>query len=296
MTTKPTKLAGREPGSAPPGKIKGLLYGAPGVGKTWFATAFPRPYYIDTEAGADLAHYQERLKNAGGLYLGPPDGTLDFEFVISQAQALAVESHTHQTLILDSLTKLWGTTILNEQERLQEKDVFGASKKPAIRQMRRLLNWATKLDMNIWFVAHEVAEWAQLNGQRQEIGRGPDCWDKVPYELHLCLRVEKRGNSRVATVKKSRLLGFPEGETFPLEYSEFATRYGKDFIEAPPKPIVLATPEQVEEINRLLSIVKVAPEDVEKVRAKANAESWTELNETQAAATIAWLLKKIQKN
>lgn len=295
MTKKPTKLAGREPGSAPPGKIKGLIYGPPGVGKTWFATSFPFPYYHDTEAGADLAHYQDRLKQAGGAYLGPKDGTLDFDFIIEQAQALATEQHKWQTVIYDSLTKLWGTTILNAQETLGDKDVFGASKKPAIRQMRRLLNWISRIDMNCWFIAHEVAEWGMIAGQRQEIGRAPDCWDKVPYELHLVLRAEKRGNSRVATVKKSRLLGFPEGETFPLEYADFATRYGKDFIEGEAKPITLATPEQVEEINRLLSVVKVPNEDVEKVLAKANAESWTELNETQAAATIAWLLKKIQK-
>ena len=291
--TKTTKLVGREPGSAPPGKIKGLIYGPAGVGKTWFATSFPKPYYHDTEGGADLAHYQDRLKAAGGSYLGPPDGTLDFEFIIGQAQALATETHPWQTVIYDSLTKLWGTTILNAQETLGDKDVFGASKKPAIRQMRRLLNWVQRLDMNCWFVAHEVAEWGVINGQRQEIGRGPDCWDKIPYELHLCLRAEKRGNSRVATVKKSRLLGFPEGETFELDYAEFAKRYGKDFIEAAPKPIVLASEDQVNEIHRLLSVVKVPAEEAEKILAKAGAESWAELNEEQASKTIQWLLKKI---
>lgn len=290
---KPSKLKGRPPAEIKPGKTKGLIFGASGVGKTWFTLSFPTPYYFDTEGGADLKHYQERLKAAGGAYLGPSDGTLDFNFLIEQMQVLATEKHNYKTLIVDSITKLYQTAIANEQETLGEKDVFGASKKPAIRYMRRLVNWATKLDMNIWFVAHEISEWGLVNGQRQEIGKVPDVWDKLIYELHLTLLAQKRGGNRVAVVRKSRLVGFPDADSFPLEYSDFAERYGKDYIEAPSTNIVLASADQVKEINRLLEIVKVSEADVEKVLTKANAEKWEELSEEQAAATVNWLKKKI---
>lgn len=272
-----------------------MIYGASGVGKTWFTLTFPTPYYLDTEGGADLAHYQDRLKKAGGAYLGPKDGTLDFGFVIEQMQALATEKHTYKTLIVDSITKLYQTAIANEAERLGDKDAFGASKKPAIAGMRRLVNWAMKLDMNIWFVAHDTAEWGvdPKSGQRTEIGRVADVWDKLIYELHLTLQAVKRGPARIAIVKKSRLLGFPDAENFPLEYAEFAQRYGKDYIEAETHQIVFATGEQVAEINRLLSVVKVTESEIEKVWTKAGAESWNELSSEQAASTIAWLKKKI---
>lgn len=290
-----TKLKAKTPGESAPGHIKQLLFGPSGVGKTWFALSFPKPYYIDTEGGADLAHYQKRLANAGGVYMGPNEGTLDFDTVIGQMQALATEKHEYRTLIIDSITKLYQTCIANEAERLGDKDAFGASKKPAVANMRRMISWAMRLDMNVLFVAHETNEWGlnPKSGQREEIGKLPDIFDKLIYELDLTLHLQKRGPQRVAIVRKSRLMGFPEGDTFPLEYAEFASRYGKDFIEAESKPIVLASAEQVAEITRLLDVVKLAEGEFEKLLTKANAESISELNEDQAAKTLAWLNKKI---
>jgi uncharacterized protein YifE (UPF0438 family) len=292
-----TKLKAKPPELTSPGKTKGLIYGPSGVGKTWFTLSFPRPYYCDCEGGADLKHYQERLKAAGGAYLGPGDGTLDFNFLIEQMQALATEKHEFQTLIFDSITKVYQTCIASEAERLGEKDAFGASKKPAIGNMRRLVNWAMKLDMNIWFVAHEASEWGidEKTGQRVEKGKQPDVWDKLIYELDLTLWAQKRGASRVAIVKKSRLLGFPDLETFSLEYADFAERYGKDFIEGEAKQITLATPEQVNEILRLLNCVKVSESEIEKVWTKAGVEAWEELTTEQATQTVSWLTKKVSR-
>ncbi len=289
-----SKLKAKNPELVRPGKIKLMTFSASGVGKTWLSMDFPKPFYIDSEGGARLGHYQEKLKKAGGGYFGVEDGALDFTSVLEQIQALATEKHPYQTLAIGSITKLYQSAIAHEAERLGEKDAFGASKKPAIAYMRRLVSWIQRLDMNVLFEAHEVAEWGinPRTGQREEVGRVPDVWDKLIYELDLTLRLEKRGPSRVAVVRKSRLVGFPEGDTFPLEYSEFGTRYGKDFIEGDVSQIVLATSEQVAEIKKLMEVVKVEEKEIEKLMTKANAETWEELTTSQAAATIAWLKKK----
>lgn len=290
-----SNLKAKPPEETKPGKIKALIFGASGVGKTWFTLSFPTPYYLDCEGGADLRHYQQRLKEAGGAYLGPQDGTLDFDFVIGQMKALSTEKHGYGTLVIDSITKLYQTCIANEAERLGDKDAFGASKKPAIANMRRLVNWCMKLDMNILFVAHEATEWGMdaKTGQRAEIGKIGDVWDKLIYELDLTLQAVKRGPARLAVVRKSRLTGFNDAESFPLDYSEFATRYGKDSIEAPAHQITLAKPEQVKEIERLLSIVKTEPETVQKWLTKAGADNFTEFTEAQAAAVIKSLNKTL---
>jgi hypothetical protein len=300
-----SKLKAKQPEEVSPGKPKALLFGTYGSGKSWMALSFPKPYYYDTEGGADLSHYQAKLKAAGGAYLGPKDGTLNPDFLIEQMMALATEAHPYKTLVIDSITKLYQTIIANEAERLGEKDAFGASKKPAIAFMRRLVNWTNKLDMTIWFIAHETTEWGknEKTGQREEVGKIPDCWDKIPYELHLAMWVQKRGASnRVAIVRKSRLLEFPEGDVIPLQsngedvgYAEFAKRYGRDYIEAESKTITLATTEQVAEILRLLGCVKVTDSEVEKVFTKAGVESWNELTTEQAVQTISWLQKKVSK-
>ena len=291
-----SNLKAKPPEETKPGKTKMLVFGASGVGKTIFSISFGKsPYVIDTEGGADLRHYQEKIKSVGGVYLGPQDGALDFDFVIGQMKALSTEKHEFGTLVIDSITKLYQTCIANEAERLGDKDAFGASKKPAIANMRRLVNWMMKLDMNILLVAHEASEWGvdAKTGQRQEIGKIADVWDKLIYELDLTLQAVKRGPARLAVVRKSRLTGFPDGETFPLDYAEFASRYGKDFIESKHEIITLAKPEQVQEISRLTGILKTDPETVQKWLTKAGAENFSEFTEAQAAAVIKSLNKTL---
>ncbi len=292
-----SKLKAKDPSAASPSKPKVLIYGRPGVGKTWQALDFPSCYYIDTEGGADLSHYTDKLKAAGGVYMGPEDGSLDFPTVLEQFQALATEKHGFKTVIVDSISKLFNVAVTNEAERLGDKNAFGADKKPAIAFMRRLVAWVNRLDMNVIFIAHSKSEWGlDGKGERTEIGQTFDCWDKLEYELHLCLEVIKQGPSRSARVRKSRLTGFPDGEMFKWTYPEFAQRYGQDIIEGVVTTLELASPDQVAEIERLVSIVKIEPATIDKWKAKAGAETFAEFSATQAAGVIAALNKQINPN
>jgi hypothetical protein len=293
-----TKLKAVKPEVIEQGKCKGLISGGPGVGKTFFALNFPAPYYIDTEGGARQKQYRELLKNSGGVYLGPEEGATDFGVIIEQMQALATERHSYRTLIIDSITKVFHLSIAAEAERLGAKDAFGASKKPAIAYMRRLFNWCQKLDMNIWFVSHEITEWGvnPISGNREEVGKIPDVWEKLVYELDLCFRVTRRGKDypAQATVYKSRLMSFQLGTMFQLDYSSFSEKYGKDYIESDVKQIVLARPEQIAEIENLISVVKVSESEIEKILTTAAAATWAELTDEQAQKTIHWLNNKIK--
>jgi hypothetical protein len=297
-----TKLKGRAPEEVKPGHIKGVLFGGPGAGKSWLALSFPSAFYIDTEGGSELAHYQRRLKDSGGAYFGPEDGSVDFAEIIGQVDALATEQHHFKTLVIDSLSKPFGALLAREQERLGDKDAFGASKKKPVQMVRRLISHLERLDMNVWLICHEIGEWQGTDGERKEVGRAPDTgWDRVAYELDLTLQVKKIGKGiREAVVWKSRLTGFPEFDRFYLQdggkdvaYANFTERYSKDYIEAESKPIVLATPEQVAEIDRLFQVVRVPQEDIDKILSKHNLEGFNEATTEQAAATIEWLNKKL---
>ena len=290
-----SKLKAKDPKDVVPGKIKMMIFGKSGIGKTWLSLDFPKPYYIDAEGGARLAHYQAKLAAVGGSYFGVEDGALSFEEVLGQIQALATEKHDYQTLVIGSVTKLYQTAIAEEAQRLGDRDAFGASKKPAIAYMRRLVNWVQRIDMNVVFEAHEAAEWGMVNGQREQIGTNADTWDKLIYELDLTLQVVKQGSSRYALIRKSRLVGFPETEKFPLEYAEFAKRYGKDFIEGEVKQINLATPEQIAELISWFDTLGVRDEEKQKVLDKAKAETIEELTVEQADAYLAFLKAKVEK-
>ncbi len=288
-----SKLKGKSPELIKPGKIKAVLYGISGVGKTTLALSFPSPYYFDCEGGAKGPQYRDILRKSGGAYLGPEDGTLSFDTLIDQMQALATEPHEYKTLVVDSLTKLFQTAIAQEQERLGDKDAFGASKKPAIAAMRRMVMWASRLDMNIWFICHETAEWGLVNGQRSEIGRVADVWDKLIYELDLAVQATKRGPQRMATVKKSRLSAFPDGDSFPLDYAEFVARHGKEVVEGGTSTITLALPEQVAEVLKLLEIVKINEADIQKGFDKAGVTAWTEMTTEQITVWQNFLKKRL---
>jgi hypothetical protein len=281
-STKTTKLKAKDPKQAQPSKPKMLIYGKPGVGKTWQALDFPRCYYIDTEGGADLAHYTDKLKKSGGVYMGPEDGSLDFPTVIEQFKALATEKHDYKTVIVDSISKLFNTAVADEGARLGDKNAFGADKKPAIACMRRLIAWVNRLDMNVVFIAHSKPEWGiDSSGVRSEIGQTFDAWDKLEYELHLALEIFKQGPARKAKVRKSRLTGFPDADILDWSYQVFAERYGKDVIEQEVTTIELATAEQVSEAKRLVEILRLSSEETEKWFAKANASCFEELEQDQ---------------
>lgn len=293
--TKKSALRAVAPKAAQPSKPKVLLYGKPGVGKTWGALDFPSVYYVDCEGGADLSHYTDKLAAAGGVYFGPDQGSLDFETVVGQVQALATEVHPYKTLVIDSITKLFNTCIAIEATRLGDKDAFGASKRPAVAYMRQLVTWLTKkLDMNVLLVAQEKTEWGMVNGQRAETGATFDAWDKLEYELHLALHITKEGAGRYATVRKTRLLGFPDAARFPWTYDEFANRYGRDVIEGASQPVTLADPATIAEIARLVTLLN-RDDWAKKVLGVANAETWAEMSSDQAEKSLAWLNEQITK-
>src|SRR6185437_11033876 len=142
-----------------PTRPKILVFGAPGVGKTWQLLVWPRSYYIDTEGGANLRHDIRRMRESGRSYMGPDQGASDPQIVVEQIQGLATEKHDFKTLVIDSASKLWYMAITAEQERLGDKDQFGASKKPAVMALRRIIMWCERIDMNVVFVAHEKELW-----------------------------------------------------------------------------------------------------------------------------------------
>jgi hypothetical protein len=289
-----SKLKAVDPKSAEPSKPKILIYGKPGVGKTWTALDFPSVYYIDTEGGADLAHYTDKLKKSGGVYMGIEQGSLSFDTLIEQVQALATEDHRYKTLVIDSISKIFNSEITKEAERLGDKNAFGADKKPAIAMMKRLVNWLIRLDMTVILIAHERAQWGiDAKGERSEVGTTFDCWDKLEYELHLALNILKVGDERKARVKKSRLTGFPDSTLFPWSYAEFATRYGKDVIEKDHKKIELATSEQLREVNLLLELQKLPEDQVQKWLTKANVESLADMDSGTIAKIIAYLKNRV---
>lgn len=209
---------------------------------------------------------------------------------------MATEKHEFKTLVIDSISKVFATEIANEAEKLGDKDAFGASKKPAVAFMRQLVSWLTRLDMNVILIAHEKDLYGlDEKRQRNIIGVTFDAWDKLEYELHLCLNIFKMAGQHKARVTKSRLTGFKDSEVLDWSYSSFADRYGREILEGIVKPVVLATDSQLAELKVLFEHVKLPDDYEEKCLKKAQCEDWNEMDSDKVANVIAHIKKTFMK-
>lgn len=284
-----SKLKAVDPKAAEPKKPKILIYGRAGVGKTWASMDFPSVYYMDTEGGASRDHYTDKLKKSGGVYFGQEQGSTSFPDVIDQVQALAIEKHPYKTIVIDSATKLFMAARFDAAEK--DGDDYGRDKKEANKPARKLMNWFEKIDMNVIIIAHEIPLWGlNSKGERAQVGVTYDAWDKLDHDLDLTLNIVRAGNKRLAKVVKSRLQEFPEASTFEWSYQNFAEMYGQSIIESDSKQLVLATPEQLNELNYLLGIVKVPEELQSKWLRAAKVEKYEEMD----ADKISGILKVVK--
>ena len=132
-----------------------------------------------------------------------------------------------------------------------------------------------------------------IRGQRTQVGYTYDGQEKLEYDLHLALRIARVGDSRYAYIGKSRLRGFREYDNFDWSYQEFASRYGQDVIERDTEKLVLATSEQIDELNRLLAIVKMPDDWQGKVLKAALVDEWEEMDADKMDACLKMLKDKI---
>lgn len=288
------KLRAKDPKKAKPSKPKILIFGKPGVRKTWVSLDFPSVYYIDAEAGADLDHYTDKLQKSGGVYMGPEDGANDMKVVVEEIVNLATIEHDYRTLVIDSYSKLYNTAIQEEYEKIESNGydmdkTFGREKKPAISATRKMIRWFDRLDMNVILICHQKDLWK--NGEA--IGVTFDGWDKLEYELHLALRIDHIGANFDAVVTKSRLKQFMDGEKFKWSYEAFAKKYGKDIIEAKAQITEVASPDQVKALQGLLQAVKVDDATVTKWQSKAEVSDWSQMTSTDIQKCIDFLMKKL---
>lgn len=286
-------LKGRAPDAGRPTKPKFLIFGPPSVGKTWVAIDFPRAYYIDTEGGASQPQYQRKLLESGGTYFGPEDGARDFNSVVDQVEALATNKHDYLTVVIDSFSKVYLSEAALHESRVG--NTYGADKKEANKPTRQLMRWLDRLDMNVVLVCHEKEKWEKKPGGKANdlvsVGKVFDGYEKLEYDLHLCLRVTRDG----ATVYKSRLEGFPYGETFPWNFKEFERRAGKAVMLRPVVPVVLPEAAEVNEVRRLLHAAKMKPGWEQDVFSKAGVTRWEELDRDKVLKCIEYLKTRVEK-
>lgn len=282
-------LKAKAPIDVLPTKPKFMISGESGVGKTFFALDFPKPYLIDTEGGATRQQYQEKLKKTGGAYFGKEEGSQDFKAVIEEVKQLCTTKHEYKTLIIDSFTYLYMLEAA-EAEAKGGSD-FGRDKKMANIPTRQLISVLEKCDLNIILICHTKTKWERRGKDIIDAGNTFDGYDKLEYILDLWVELLKGGKNFL--VKKSRVMNLVQGDTYPLSYEHFAELYGKETVEREAVPIQLATAEQVARLKKLVEGLKVDDATVEKWLTKCNVETFEEMTGEQISSLISYCEKKV---
>ena len=144
-------------------KLKVLIYGPSGVGKTRFACTFPKPYVFDFDngmlsvRGIDVEYdtYFDEDKNGKNV----TSALKEFK------KKMASLSDSYETLVIDSVTTLQDYS-MNELLRLNNRE------EPTLHEWGRLVSWLsdtfltiTKNKINVVIIAHEQTIKDELTGE-----------------------------------------------------------------------------------------------------------------------------------
>ena len=269
-----------------------MISGEPGTGKTYFSLNWDAPYFIDTESGATREQYVKRLQEVNGVYMGLEQGSQDFQEVINQVRELATTKHPYKTLVIDSFSKLYNVEAAAAEGRIGSD--FGKDKREADKPTRNLLTWLERLPMNVILICHKKDKWERRERELIYAGETFDGYKKLDYELDLWLKTKMVGNKRFATVAKSRIDAFPVLTDIELNYETFKKLYGASAIDETLAPIVLATSEQLTEIKRIVELLKISEEDMDKWLTKAQAVELEDLSKDNADKFLAFLQAKLK--
>jgi hypothetical protein len=284
-------LKAKAPVDVKPTKPKFMISGNSGVGKTFFALQFPKPYLIDSEGGATRQQYQDLLKKSGGSYFGKEEGSQDFKAVIEEVKQLTTTKHEYKTLIIDSFTYLYMLEA-SEAEAKGGSD-FGRDKKMANIPTRQLISTLEKCDLNIILICHSKTKWEKKGKDIIDAGSTFDGYEKLEYILDLWIEIGK--GHKTFIVKKSRVDTLPEGDSFPLTYDEFSGLYGKETVERASVPVALASVQDIARLNSLIEGLKIDQETIEKWFKKCKVESFIEMSELEIKSLISYCEQLVLK-
>lgn len=278
-------------------RIKLMMFGPAGVGKTTAAISWPNAVILDMEKGTE--NYHETIKKAGSVVFQ----TTNPDEIREEIKTLMTEKHPYTTIVIDPVTILYNAiqekwnrifTKYADTEKATELQDFGfrywAKVKSDYKSIMRML---LQCDLNVILTAHQK----DLYGEgMKKVGLGSDSMRGDEHIFDYVFQLTKDAkDKRIAITKKERAeIGknkFPS--EFEWSYANFLIYYGKDAIERPSTPVPLASPEQVAEVKRLLSIVKIEDDWVEKVFTKADVDSWEEMTEEQLGKSLDFLSKKL---
>lgn len=194
-------------------KVKCLVYGPSGVGKTYLALTAPGPIaVIDTEGGT--AFYANRV-GKGGLSQFDVLPTKTFAQVEQAVAYLNANPGHYQTLVVDPVTVLYETlqdaaqTRRADQKHDPDADLEMLDWQRIKRAYKRLMTDLVNLPVHVIVTAREAdltEERRNERGRKERVKLGvrPDAEKSTAYYFDVVLRLQPAAKGREAVAEKDR--------------------------------------------------------------------------------------------
>lgn len=218
-------------------KIKCMVWGDSGTGKSRFGLSAPKPLVIDTE-------------DSTSLY------SSEFDFLVGKIDATKKEQRNAimlTTTIIEEIEKgeytevktlvvdCW-TDILEEIESVSatqyekqlgktiiELNAVQKTKWYAFRRnnIRRMIDRLKALPLNLILVCRSKDVWGQVQGKMQPIGKTYDAHELTEWLMDVVIKLDKKGKDITATVTKSRIGDLAETIEVTKGYQSIIEAVGK---------------------------------------------------------------------
>ena len=273
-------------------RFKAIIFGEPSTFKTFTSIQFPNPYLIDTEGGAKHDQYVDMINEKNGAVLE----TDELNQIVKNVQSLATEQHPYKTLIIDSATILY--KIWCDEGESTVGNVWAAHTKYAEKKLRHLYDWLRRIDMNVIVIAHSRKKYeSRYNAKGKlevvDVGNQADLQKGIDYAFDLIIEVKRENNKRIAKIYKSRITEFKENDIFEFDYPNLTKRYDENALSRALTPDELATPEQIDKLQHLISILHIQDSEVAAWLRKAKADSIANMHVKYVVKCIEALNKKV---
>lgn len=269
-------------------RLMTLVAGDSGTGKSLFMAMLPNCRFYDTDAGGGARAYEKRLKKNGSERIVCNSYPEVLEDLRQQQQRGLLKNFT--TVVLDQVTRLQQEA--KDRHNPQMVDDWNKSVEKANREWRRIRDFCSQMDFNLFIVAHMKNKWADGKAQGLEADGAKNLEGDVDIVIHLR---ETAQYPSQAWVKKWRR--DPDDErgvvprTFPWTLADFSAIDQTDALTRLREPVRMATAEQVEKVGKLLDVVKLPEEQVAKWKKNAGVDDFAEMTEAQILTGIARIEK-----
>lgn len=215
-------------------RLKALIYGPAGCGKTVTALQFPSPFVIDGEKGT--VHY-------GADFDFQVDDTSSVDFLMEDINDLIEDPGDAKTLVVDPITVFMDNLLIEYSKKLKikkgnaEYELQPSDHGPLKQRRKDLIDKMLSLDLNLVCTARIKQKYKQ-DGKNFMIPDGvePDVPKEIPYMFDTIIRIEvlPDGVTRMAHCEKDRTNKLPK--EFVFTYDSMVEYLGMASLNRPADP------------------------------------------------------------